>query len=186
MNERLTELIELASDSFTHFQTGISGDHRYIHEGKAFSIIGNTGSVASGSSYSLAIKTPVDTSVAYIHLRPAITAATTNVTSVTVAEGSTITGGSAVVPINLNRNSINKSKVKCTAGVTVSAAGTTIYQDIFGAGGATPARAGGSSGAEHERVLKPDTIYSITFTVIGATTASTAYFDVWWYEEPNG
>lgn len=185
-NSFITQTLEWVSDKFTRFFTQISGDHRYIHEGKAFSVIGNTGSIAAGNSYVVSITTPPKER-AYIHIRPAIVGASANVTSVTIAEGATVTSGSATIPVNLNRNSKKVSYVTARLAPTVSVAGgTTIYQEIIGTGGATPARAGGSGGAEHERVLKPNTTYTITFTVIGATTASTAYFDIWWYEEPMG
>ncbi len=185
-NPNIADAIIQVRDKFTGFFTQITGDHRYIHQGKAFSVIGNTGSVAAAGSYVVSLTTPPKER-AFIHLRPAIVGASANVTSVTIVEGATVTGGSAATPVNLNRNSSKTSYVTFALAPTVSVAGsTTIYQEIIGTGGATPARAGGAGGAEHERVLKPNTTYTITFTVIGATTASTAYYDIWWYEEEMG
>ena len=185
-NSFIAQVLEWFSDKFTRFLTQISGDHRYIHEGKAFSVIGNTGSVSAASSYVVSITTP-PMERGFIHLRPAIIGASANLTSVTIAEGATVTGGTASIPVNLNRNSKKASFVDFRLAPTVGVAGgTTIYQEILGTGGSTPARAGGAGGAEHERVLKPNTTYTITFTVIGASTASTAYYDIWWYEEEMG
>ena len=177
-------LLASAFDALTGFITQISGDHRYIHEGKAFSYIGNTGALTAGSgTYSLAIQTPVDTSGLRIHLRPAKFSSTANTMLLTIAEGSTITSGSIVTPINRNRNSSNTSRAIVKAGVTVSLAGTVIDQEAVG-GGANPSNnSGGSGGSAQEIVLKPGTVYSIKIDNIGATTASTGYFEIFWYEE---
>lgn len=177
-------LLSSAFDAFTGFITQVSGDHRYIHEGKGFSYVGNTGSLAAGSgTYSIAIQTPVDTSGIRMHIRPAKFSATANTMLLTIAEGSTVTGGSVVTPVNRNRNSENRSKAIVTAGVTVSAAGTTIEQDAVGGGSNPSNNQGGSGGSAQEIVLKPGTVYSIKIDNIGATTASTGYFELFWYEE---
>lgn len=171
-------------DLFTGFITQITGDHRYIHEGKAFSYIGNTGALTAGSgTYSLSILTPVDTSKIKIHFRPSKLCATANTMLLTVADGSTVTGGTAAIPLNRNRNSTNVSKVVLTAGVTVSVAGTTIEQDAVGGGTNPSTNQGGAAGANQEIVLKPGTTYSIKIDNIGSVTASTGYFELFWYEE---
>jgi len=184
--ERLTEIADGARDTFTGFHTQISGDHRYIHKGYGFAVIGNTGSLTAGSgTYSLALTTPVDTAGAYIHFRPANLTATANTMLITVAEGATFTGGSATTPLNLNRNSSTRSLATVTAGVTPSG-GITVFQRVVGGGSNPLNNTGGAAGSEHERVLKPGTTYSIKIDNIGATTASTGYFEIYWYEEPKG
>jgi hypothetical protein len=83
--------------------------------------------------------------------------------------------------------SLNGGTVLLTATGLTKTNGKVIFADYTGTDGGPNSRAGGgSAGSEHERVLKPDTTYSITFTVIGATTASTAYLDLFWYEEEVG
>lgn len=171
-------------DAITGAITQITGDHRYIHEGKAFTYIGNTGSLAAGSgTYSVSILTPVDTSGLRLHFRPIKLSATANTMLMTVAEGSTVTGGSVAVPFNRNRNSSNKSNCIFTAGVTVSVAGSTIGQEAVGGGSNPSTNSGGCGGANHELVLKPNTTYSIKIDNIGSVTASTGYFELFWYEE---
>lgn len=180
----MSKLIAPMVDLVTGFLTYISGDHRYIHEGRAYTYLGNTGSLAAGSgTYSIAITTPVDTSGIRLHFRPVKFSATANLMLMTVAEGSTVTGGTAATPINRNRNSANTSKATLLYGVTVSAPGSTVAQAAIG-GGSNPANAiGGGNGASEELVLKPNTTYSIKIDNIGSTTASTGYFEVFWYEE---
>ena len=109
-NSTIAETVEGARDKYTGFHTQIDGDHRYIHEGLAFSYLGTTGELSAAAKYAITIKTPVDTSGVYVHLRPAKFSATANTISITIAEGSTTTGGSAVIPFNRNRNSANVSK----------------------------------------------------------------------------
>lgn len=180
----MSKLLAPMIDYFTGFITQITGDHRYIHEGKAFSYIGNTGSLTAGSgTYSLSILTPVDTSGIRLHFRPLKLGATANTMLMTVAEGSTVTGGSVVVPFNRNRNSSNISKSVLTAGVTVSAEGSIRSQDAVGGGTNPSTNQGGAAGANQELVLKPNTTYSIKIDNIGSVTASTGYFELFWYEQ---
>lgn len=181
----INQILEWARDKFTNFLTWITSDHRYIHEGKGFSLIDDTGSIAAAGAYSFAFTTP-DKTVAYVHLRPAKYLASANITTFTIAEGSTVTGGSAVTPINLNRNSKKTSKMTWLKGVTVSAAGTTIFRDTTGLAGGPSSSTGGGDKTSEERVLKPNTTYSVTFANIGSVTASTSYFDIFWYEEDVG
>lgn len=180
----MTKLIAPMVDLITGFLTIITGDHRYIHEGRAFTYLGNTGSLAAGSgTYSIAITTPVDTSNLRIHFRPVKFSATANTMLMTIAEGSAVSGGTAGTPFNRNRNSHNTSKVSLTYGVTVTTAGNTVGVVAVG-GGANPSNSvGGTGNGNEELVLKPGTTYSIKIDNIGATTASTGYFEVFWYEE---
>ena len=59
-----------------------------------------------------------------------------------------------------------------------------IYQDSAGQGSTSGGRSGGASnGAENEFVLEPATDYIINITNAGPTTASTAYLNLFFYEE---
>lgn len=183
-NSTIASIFEKVKDSITGFVTQITGDHRYIHEGKAFTYIGTTGSLAAGSgTYSVSIHTPTVLSGKKIHFRPAKLSSTANTMLLTVTEGSTTTGGTAATPINRNRNSSAVSQSVVKAGITVSVAGTTIHSEAVG-GGSNPSNSvGGAGGANEELVLLPDTEYAIKIDNIGATTASTGYFELFWYEE---
>lgn len=183
---RLTEIFERAKDVFTGAIGVMQNDHRYIHEGKGFTYAGNTGSVSAAGTYALSITTPPKSSNKYIHFRPANFTATANTTSITIREDDTTASGSAGTPINMNRNSDKASSITLAYGVTAGGGGTIIYQDAVG-GGSNPANAkGGVAGAADERVLKPNTVYTIIFTVVGAVTASTCYYSLFWYEEDEG
>lgn len=180
----IAAIIEGARDKLTGFLTQITGDHRYIHDGKAFTYVGNTGSLTAGTgTYSVSIHTPIESSGKKIHFRPVKFSATANTMLLTITEASTITGGSAVTPINRNRNSSIVSESVVKAGVTVSVAGTTVYQEAVGGGSNPSNNKGGSGGANQELVFKPDTEYTVKIDNIGATTASTGYFELFWYEE---
>jgi len=180
----MSKLLAAMADTLTGFLTSITGDHRYIHEGRAFTYLGNTGSLVAGSgTYSISILTPVDTSGVRIHFRPVKISATANTTLMTIAEGSVVTGGSAVIPFNRNRNIPKLSKAVVTSGVTVSTAGETRAQIVVGGGSNPSNNAGGQDGGNEELVLKPGTVYSVKIDNIGSTTASTGDFELFWYEE---
>lgn len=182
-NSTIAAIIEGARDKITGGLTQITSDHRYIHEGRAFSYLGTTGSLDPDAKYAITIKTPIDTSGVYVHLRPAKFSATANTMSMTIAEGSTTADGSVAATFNRNRNSNTAAKVILTAGVTVSAAGTMIARDVVGGGSNPSNNEGGAGGANQELILKPDTLYSIEIANIGETTKSTGYFELFWYEE---
>jgi len=175
-------ILETAFDKFTRFLTFITGDHRYIHEGLAFAYSSSTGSLAESAAYSIYIKTPPKTSGITIHFRPTSINSTANLLRGVLLEGTTVSGGAATEMVNLNRISKNASKAIVYVGVTTSG-GTQIAQYVVG-GGANPSSAsGGNTESNAERILKPDTTYSLTFTNIGATTATVCYYELFWYEE---
>jgi hypothetical protein len=183
---RITQILEKALDRFTQSPSVITTDHKYIHDGLGFKLIGNTGSLAGDATYSIGFVTPNKASNAYIHFRPALFYASANNMRIELYEGAALAGGSAGAPVNLNRNSETASKVTSTLGATTATGGTLIWQDVSGAGSSPSNRTGGaSSGAEHERVLKPATSYRITVTN-GPSTASVGYYELFWYEEGNG
>jgi hypothetical protein len=117
-------------------------------------------------------------------LRPTRIASRASSASVTIIEGAVTTGGTKAIPQNLNRNKPNASLVDVFTGATISVAGIggTIYYSEVGSGGPSD-RAGGGDGSNEERVLKPDTTYSITFTNTGTPTASVSSYTLFWYEE---
>jgi len=183
--ERTTEILEEARDAFTGALGVMDNDHREIHEGKSFSVIGNTGSLAAAAVYVVTLLTPVASAGKYIHLRPAKLLSTANLLAVQVYEGTSSTDGSAYIPINRNRNSSNLAGTVVTVGVANPVYGTIVGQDGAGAAG-TGNASGGSAGGTQEIVLKPGTLYLVKFTNIGAATATTGYFDLPFYEESRG
>ena len=60
-----------------------------------------------------------------------------------------------------------------------------LYQNTAGSGGGPNGRSGGIGGGMDEYVLEPATDYIINVQNIGASDASTAYLDFFFYEEEN-
>jgi hypothetical protein len=172
------------TDIFTGFDVTVGSDHAYIHQGKAYVLIGATGSIAAAGVEHVSFKTPALPGGKYIHWRPARLSSTANALAITVTEGAVMTSGTLAVPQNLYRIKKNASQVVAYTGATLTTAGNggVIYQDAVGSGGASN-RSGGDAASGEERVLKPDTTYSITFTNIGASTATVGYYTLFWYEE---
>lgn len=184
MSGELSRLVSIAEDEneyLTKYKATISSDHAYIHKGIAFSFTGNTGSLAAGATYAISFRTPTNKT---IHLRPTGFYSTANAMELRIAELSTVTGGSAMTPVNRNRLSNQKSLSTIVTGVTLSAEGTVIDAFYAGSQGAGANRNGGSGvPADEEILLLRDTVYSIRIETIGATTASTGYYKLFWYEE---
>lgn len=170
-------------ENFTKATATINTDHAYVHEGKGYILSGNTGSIAAAGVEHISFRTPMARD-GVIHLRPARISSTANSLAISMVENAVMTGGTLAVPQNLNRFKRNKSKVIAYTGATLTTAGNggTIYLDAVGSGGASN-RSGGDSASGEERVLKPDTVYSITFTNIGSATATVGYYTLFWYEE---
>ena len=119
-------------ESLTGFCAGITSDHAYIHQGLAFSLPFNTGSLNAAASYKLSLMTPG--AGTYIHFRPAVFASTANHATMKIYEGSVNSDGTAVWPFNRNRNSTNVSAVTCKAGVTATLPGITGLTATAGGG----------------------------------------------------
>lgn len=186
--DHFVSLFQKAIEAFTGALSVIDNDHRYIHEGKAFSVRGNTGALTAGSGvYYITFRTPIATSGKYMHLRPVLISSTANLLLLEIHEGSVVGSlGSAVIPSNLNRNSDNPAKSLVYAGSGTVTDGTQIAQWCVGSGGGAGSNAGGGSGAAMERVARPDTVYTVKISAIGSVTATTGYFDLFFYEEDKG
>lgn len=187
--ERSTEILEIAQDKLAGFISVSDNDHKYIHKGQAFIVAGNTGSLSSGSTYYTILTTPPASAEIFVHLRPTQLASTANILLMQVYEGPTVSNaGTGASPVNLNRNrqGIIIPKATVSVGSTISADGTLIQQWAVGAGGSGSGNSGGSAGAGVERVLRPETTYAFKFTNIGSTTATTGYYELFWYSEAKG
>jgi hypothetical protein len=97
-------------------------------------------------------------------------------------EDYTGTGGTALTPINRNRNSDNATGLVITHTPTGGADGSVIWQDAPGAAGNPSQSAPGTSQGRGELILKQNTIY--LFRVDGANDDIITYnFD--WYEHTD-
>ncbi len=100
---------------------------------------------------------------------------------VTLHEGASggMTGGTAVTPLNNNRNSANTSVMTITSGVTVATdLGLTISQSKVGA-----RKFGASIGRDAELILKQDTVYLRKF--LSGTNDNLVSFKASWYEHTD-
>ena len=170
-------------DSFTSAQVVISSDHHYIHEGEGWVLTGDTGNIAAAGVAHISFKTPVKAN-GVIHFRPAKFSSSANSASITITRGAVMTGGSVAVPVNANGlydSKVSMADIKTGATLTTAGVGI-IYKENVGTGG-VPNRSGGSGGSEEERILAPDTVYSITFKNTGAATATICSYMLFWYEE---
>jgi len=173
----------LQADGFTGYPIVLSSDHSFIHKGLGFSLVGNSGSVAAAGTFVISFVTP---SGKYVHLRPTSIGSTKNLGLFTIAEGSTMTGGTTTTPLNRNRNSSNASLVTAKTGATISEEGSKLVEFSIGSGGNPKTRSGGQNGENDEIVLKPKTAYSLKFSNIGEIDSTVFYFSLFWYEEQEG
>lgn len=180
--KRLTEIAEQSQECLTKYTGVISSDHAYIHDGKAFTAIIETGSISA--AYDIAFKTPSVASGKFIHWRPTGVDTSADYVLFTLREGDTYSAGTAVTPINRNRLSSDTTNMQSfVKGATATPTGTIIQQAGIGAAGNPVSRSGGGSGADEEIVLKQNEEYVLTLTPAGATTVTLSLF---WYEEDAG
>lgn len=184
---RDTEILEGFREGLTKYVAHITSDHAYIHQGIGFSVTGITGSITAGSTYKFSFKTPKSSDGKFVHWRPAVIYGIATAFTAQVYRGSSsISGGSDSTILNMNDN-LNETCIckmqEFKAGVTVGAEGTQIQIIAGGAGGAGSVNEGGGGGADHERVLLPDTYYSVTLTNRSGSTASACVYEFFWYEE---
>jgi len=98
-----------------------------------------------------------------------------------MTEGETFTDGTAVTPINRNRNNLTASAMQAfVKGATCTPAGTLLYSAGVGSSGSPVSIGGGLDAASEELLLKPDTTYAITLTPDAETTC---ILELFWYEE---
>lgn len=170
------------ADNFTGFNVSISGDHAYIHEGRAYSAFGSA-SVAANAEYSLTLTTPA---TGRIHFRPARVSSSASYMSVSLIEAPVFTAGTGGAEVNRNRNSLRAADVAYAYGATYTSGGTVLDIITLGSGGVPSRVSGGSGGAEEEIVLKPSTTYLIQGSnpAGGATTVFS--WALFWYEELLG
>ena len=94
-------------------------------------------------------------------------------------EGSSVTGGTSIVPINKNRNSTTASQGVALLNPTVNSLGTVLLSQILIGGSGKKASGGQTS--ESDLVLKPLTTYLFRLTNVNGT-AHAAEMILEWYE----
>lgn len=183
---KVSEILLRMREGLTKYMGVISSDHAYIHQSKAFTLPGITGSIAAGATYKISFKTPTLASGKYIHWRPASIGGTaTGVTFELYKDSTSISGGSSALTSIQNMNQANTKASQMQEfyiGRTVTE-GTRIQILLGGSAGAGSANEAGAASPQHERVLEQDTVYTGLFTNRSGSTATLIAYEFFWYEE---
>lgn len=175
----LLELNLQEQEKLTKYKAVIGSDHAYIHKGLAYSAVLSASGITA--SYKIGFKTPKEG--ACIHWRPLAGSTSAAYTAFTLYEDNSYTSGSAVTPINRNRDGFSDSLTTMQdfkANVTATLSGLVIQKTGFGSAGVPATRGGGGDGAAQEIVLKRDTEYVIDVIPSAETDVIATVF---WYEE---
>lgn len=190
MLAKIAALLRKAIERLTGYVGVVQSDHAYIHDGIGFHVT-NTVTINDGATLKFQFVTPNPEDPAtgkqkYIHWRPSsIGTSAAGVRYTLYEESTSISGGSAVTKLNMNRNSLKTSKIATfNTGVTATE-GTAIQFGVFGTAGNPAKAAGGGGGSENEQVLKGNTAYTINLVNLGGANSAVSY-DFFWYEEEKG
>lgn len=112
-------------DPKTNMISQVTGDHRYIHEGAAFSISETIPSLAAAASSYIGFTTPA-TATKEIHFRPSVISSSANIVRAEIYEAASFTGGDEIIPVNRNRQKTNLANVVIRKGVTSSPTASAI------------------------------------------------------------
>jgi hypothetical protein len=168
-----------AIERLTKAPKNIPTDHAYIHEGIFYEAYAKT-TLATAGTTTIALTTPANK---YLHQNPSRVVTNADNLTITVYEAQTYTGGTAITPVNHNRNSSNTSGATIRSSATATATGTAIQQIYIGGGtGSGSTRSGSDFGNFNEWILKPKTTYLYVITN-GSTSSNTVQINFAWYEE---
>lgn len=168
--------IPLPVDSISGAVQSIEYEHSRIHSGKGFLFNGKH-TVANGASAYHLLDNPA---ASYPHLRVFAVTASSGPMDIEFYEGATTSAsGTAVTPVNYNRNSATTAALACYNGPTVTTPGTLLaYMLITG----TKHESGsGDSGGQTEWILKPSTKYLAKLTNNSGSSVTYA-LKLFWYE----
>ena len=177
------DILQNAVERVTQSFASISTEHKYIHEGRLFTVP-VIQEIADGASYKITFTTPDADSNLFMHYRPAAVVTSADNVTVGLYEGSTgITGGTPHTVTNRRRIAPKVSETSVLLGTAVTGDGTLIDQTYIGGSvGAGQARGGGELGEENEFVLKVDTPHTLVISN-GSSTPQKVYVMLKWYEE---
>lgn len=150
--------------------------HQKIHNGNHYYIAGYE-TVGSDGTLNFTVTANADD---FVHLTFHISG--TNVTTVDVYEGASgISGGTALTPINNNRNSSNTSGLTAKVNPTVTPGSNTIDGYKFGSnGGGNAPDIGGGVAREDEIILKRSTSY--LWQIVSGAADNLISYRIDWYE----
>jgi hypothetical protein len=171
---------QLKVDSSTGALEVIDYSHHEIHGGSHYYIGGHT-DLDNGSTIEWTVTTPDSTK--WAHMTFSISGS--DVVTVDVYENTAdIVGGTAVTPINNNRNSSKTSILTVKVNPTSVTAGDLIDGFKFGSsGGGNAASIGGGESRENELVLKQNTSY--LWRVVSGADGNFISYHAGWYEHTS-
>lgn len=167
-------------DDTTNAIKTIDYAHNEIHGGSHYHM---AGFVELDTAGVLRIKMVAPDTTKWIHLTFSISS--TGICTTTLDEGAAggMADGSAVTPLNNNRNSTKTSGLVFTSGVTAAEGyDVRIENEKWGAN-SNKQKAGGGASREDEIILKRNTTYLRTFT--SGADANIIQFKATWYEHTN-
>lgn len=183
---------ENAVESVTSAFTTIESDHAAIHRAEGYSAYVSTATVADGSSLLLGITTPTSTAGKYIHFKEGTMGMGNSPASfrfIEDAHATLTTATLAAYQRNRARNTTaTASMCKILGNVVTTYTASTgtadtvlVQRNLYGAAD-SKVSADVSSQAYSEWVLAPGTNYMFVATN-NSGTATSAYIDLYWYEE---
>lgn len=163
-------------DKATDCQIGVDFQHHEIHEGDSFSVCDYALSQASAAVIAFIITTPNTTRWSHMLFRCYSSAGAT----IEVHHTPTgVVGGTALTPLNNNRNSATAATLAFLKDPTsITSYGTRMEGFV-----ASGAKASGHLERPDEWVLKQNTVYSVKITSLGNTNDISWEFK--WYEHTN-
>jgi hypothetical protein len=174
-----TEKATVRVDPSTHSLQVLSYEHHEVHSGSHYEVRINK-DIPNGGTYNIAFTTP-DT-LKWIHMIFGVS--TELQAGILLYENITsFTGGTAVTPINNNRNSANTSGLVDMEFDTTPTLGTptTLGDMVLGSGRAIGGEARGSA----EFVLKQNTTYLMAITNQSGSAANETNIFLNWYEHTD-
>jgi hypothetical protein len=131
-----------AQDYLTSAEVGITGDHSYIHSGKAFSFPVTVAALAAAGISNIGFTTPAASGDnPQIHWRPTEFSSSANSARIRLYQGSAFTGGTLKIPRNRNQSgsykadrSVINPKMVIYTGVTAALTNTVIVNASAGGG----------------------------------------------------
>ena len=170
-----SDVADIAIDSITHILSAIESEHGTIHDGKHF-YINSYVTLNNGETLILALTTPASKKIHFVY-----EVASTGEIIIEFYEGSNISGGTSITPVNNNRNSSVVSEITVVKDPTVNSYGTKIGELKWGTSGTKfiPTIGGGFS-RTNEVILKISTTYIVKIS--SGTDGNIINYIGSWYE----
>lgn len=167
---------QFTQDALSGAIVSVPFEHHELHDGSFFFLEGFA-TVGTAANNDFIVTTPNTTT--WAHMRFALEA--TDQTEFYVYEGNILgTGGTAVTPVNSNRNSSGTSVLTIKQNQVVGTLGTKLASQSFGASSNPAKSIGGGLGREDEIILKQNTNY--LFRITSRADGNIVSYRGMWYE----